>query len=97
MSSILCWSSIEYMKRYLDARVFKQGIGYKHSSREHLAGILLDEIYLETKQNVDTLLALYHMINIVSEENNNQVRNRTLNITILTKNYLVLPYLLRIC
>ncbi len=50
---------------------FTQGIRYKLSCRERLAGILLDEIYLETKQNVDTLLVVYNMINTVSDESKN--------------------------
>ena len=64
---------------------FTQGIRYKLSCRERLAGILLDEIYLETKQNVDTLLVVYNMINTVSDESKNQTGDRILNMTVLIK------------
>ncbi len=50
---------------------FTKSIGFKLSSKERLAGIFPDEIYLETNQNVNTLLAIYEIINIVSDKSNN--------------------------
>ncbi len=68
-------------------KFFTQSIGYKLPSRECLADILLDKNYLEIKQNVDTFLAIYDLINIVSNENNNQAGDKILNITVLTKDH----------
>ena len=64
-----------------------QGIGYKPPSRERLAGVLLEEIYLETKENVDTFFAAYDIIGVVFDKSNNQAGDRILNITVLTKDH----------
>ncbi len=50
---------------------FTQSIGYKPSSIECLTSIFLNEIYLETKQNFNTLLVIYDMIKIVFDESKN--------------------------
>ena len=57
--------------------------------------MLLDIIYLKVKEEVDYLLEANNMINIVSDESNNQVGNRILNMIVFTKNqksfYVVKP------
>lgn len=66
---------------------FAKGIGYQPPCRDRLATALLDMIYLETKQEVDCLLEANNMINIVSDESNNQAGDRILNMTVLTKDH----------
>ena len=48
------------------------GIGYKPSSRDWIAGTLLDEAYLETKEKVDKLLNELQLLNFISDKSNNQ-------------------------
>ena len=67
--------------------LFTQGVGYKPPSRDRLAGTLLDQIYLETKEKVDALFEADNMINIVSDESNNQSGDRIMNMTVLTKDH----------
>ncbi len=64
-----------------------QSIGYKPLTKDYLASILLDEICLKTKQNVDTFLVVYDGINIVSDESNNQMGDKILNLTVMTKDH----------
>lgn len=66
---------------------FAQGIGYQPPCRDRLAITLVDMIYLETKQEVDRLLEANNMINIVSDESNNQAGDRILKMTVLTKDH----------
>ena len=66
-------------------KFFAQGIGYQPPCRDRLATTLLDMIYLETKEEVDRLLEANNMINIVSDESNNQTDDRIFNMTVLTK------------
>lgn len=66
---------------------FTQGIEYKSPNKEGWVGILLDKIYLATMQNVNTFFYIYNMINIVSDEKNNQAKDKIRNMTILTKNH----------
>lgn len=54
---------------------FMQGLGYKPLTCNQLSTTLLDDIYLETKLQVDNLLKANDMINIVLDESNNQSRD----------------------
>lgn len=66
---------------------FAQEIGHQPHCRDRFATMLLDMVYLETKEEVDRLLEANNMINIVSDESNNQAGNRILNMTVLTKDH----------
>ncbi len=67
-------------------KFFTQGIEYKSPNKEDLVGIFPDKIYLAIMQNVNAFLLIYDMINIVSDKNNNQAKDKIRNMTILTKN-----------
>lgn len=54
---------------------FTQGLRYKPLACNRLSTTLLDDIYLETKLQVDNLLKANDMINIVLDESNNQSRD----------------------
>lgn len=49
--------------------------------------MLLDMIYFKIKKKVNCLLEANNMIDIVFNENNNQVDNKILNITVFTKDH----------
>lgn len=66
---------------------FTQGLGYKPPARNRLSITFFNDIYLETKLEVDNLLKANDMINIVLDESNNQLGNWVMNMTVLTKDH----------
>ncbi len=64
---------------------FTQGIRYKPPSREWLADVFPDGIYLKIKYNFDAFFAEYNMIKSVFDENNYWAEDRILNMIVLTK------------
>lgn len=52
-----------------------QGLGYKLLTCNQLFTTFLDDIYLKTKLQIDSLLEANNMINIVLDKSKNQLRN----------------------
>ncbi len=66
---------------------FVQGLGYKPTGRDRMSETLLDEVYMDTKNKIETILKESSLLNIISDEGDNVKGERILNMTVLTKDH----------
>ena len=67
--------------------VFVQGFGYKPPGRDRMSETLLDEVYMDTKDKVETILKESLLLNVISDKSDNVKGKRILNMTVLTKDH----------
>ena len=66
---------------------FVQRFGYKSPGRDRMSETLLEEVYMDTKDKVETILKENSLLNVISDESDNVKGERILNMTVLTKDH----------
>ena len=70
----------EIMKQF-----FINEIDYTSPSRDRINEILLNEVYLNTQEQMKRFLNEISLLNFVNNENNNQLDDRIFNICVIIK------------
>ncbi len=66
---------------------FVQEFGYKPPGRDRMSETLLDEVYMDTKDKVKTILKETPLLNVISDDSDNMKGEQILNMTLLTKDH----------
>lgn len=64
-----------------------QGLGYKSPGQNQMSEILLDEIYIYTKDKFETILKENFLLNIICDESDNVKKKQILNMTVFIKDH----------
>ncbi len=74
-----------FFEEYWMNNAFMQGLEYKPPAQNQMNKILLDEIYIYTKDKFETILKENFLLNIISNESDNVKNEQILNMTVFIK------------